>query len=94
MSRELTSFNPPDRVLDQLAQNACTMLSVLEVKKEISAGTRVSTYADHMPLYRQSEIYPRHGMELGRSTLADIVRPEDTPLAEIYQCDQRDLSSS
>ena len=29
--------------------------------------------ADHLPLYRQSEIYAREGVELDRSTLADWV---------------------
>jgi transposase len=33
----------------------------------------VSKYADHLPLYRQSEIYARVGVELERSTLADWV---------------------
>jgi len=33
----------------------------------------VSKYADHLPLYRQSEIYARQGIELERSTLADWV---------------------
>ncbi|MCC7123181.1 MAG: IS66 family transposase [Gammaproteobacteria bacterium] len=33
----------------------------------------VSKYADHLPLYRQSEIYGRDGVELERSTLADWV---------------------
>jgi len=33
----------------------------------------VSKYADHLPLYRQSEIYARQGVELERSTLADWV---------------------
>jgi transposase len=37
------------------------------------AHVLVSKYADHLPLYRQSEIYARHGVELGRSTLADWV---------------------
>jgi transposase len=32
-----------------------------------------SKYADHLPLYRQSEIYAREGVELSRSTLADWV---------------------
>jgi transposase len=30
-------------------------------------------YADHLPLYRQSEIYAREGVALSRSTLADWV---------------------
>lgn len=33
----------------------------------------VSKYCDHLPLYRQSEIYARDGMELDRSTLCDWV---------------------
>lgn len=33
----------------------------------------VSKYADHLPLYRQCEIYERQGVELDRSTLADWV---------------------
>ena len=33
----------------------------------------VSKYADHLPLYRQSEIYARAGVDLDRSTLADWV---------------------
>jgi transposase len=37
------------------------------------AHVLVSKYADHLPLYRQCEIYERHGIELERSTLADWV---------------------
>ena len=33
----------------------------------------VSKYADHLPLYRQSEIYARQGVEISRSTLAGWV---------------------
>jgi transposase len=33
----------------------------------------VSKYCDHLPLYRQSEIYARDGVELDRSTLSDWV---------------------
>jgi transposase len=33
----------------------------------------VSKYADHLPLYRQAQIYARQGIELDRSTLADWV---------------------
>jgi len=29
----------------------------------------VAKYADHQPLYRQSAIYARHGVELDRSTM-------------------------
>jgi transposase len=37
------------------------------------AHVLVAKYADHLPLYRQSEIYEREGIELDRSTLADWV---------------------
>jgi transposase len=37
------------------------------------AHVLVGKYADHMPLYRQSEIYAREGIELDRSTLAGWV---------------------
>ncbi len=33
----------------------------------------VSKYADHLPLYRQSQIFEREGLDLDRSTLADWV---------------------
>jgi len=33
----------------------------------------VSKYCDHLPLYRQSEIYARDGLDLDRSTLCDWV---------------------
>jgi transposase len=42
----------------------------------------VSKFADHLPLYRQSEIYRREGVDLSRSTLADWlgqVRPGGCP---------------
>jgi len=37
------------------------------------AHVLVSKYADHLPLYRQSAIYAREGVDLDRSTLADWV---------------------
>src|SRR5436190_12817384 len=37
------------------------------------AQVLVSNYADHLPLYRQAQIYARHGIDLDRSTLADWV---------------------
>src|SRR3984885_1420159 len=37
------------------------------------AHVLVAKYADHLPLYRQAEIYRREGIELDRSTLADWV---------------------
>lgn len=37
------------------------------------AHVLVSKYCDHTPLYRQSQIFARHGVELDRSTLANWV---------------------
>lgn len=37
------------------------------------AQVMVSKYCDHLPLYRQSQIYARDGVDLPRSTLADWV---------------------
>lgn len=37
------------------------------------AQVLVSKYADHLPLYRQTQIYARQGVTLDRSTLADWV---------------------
>ena len=37
------------------------------------AHVLVAKYADHLPLYRQAQIYARQGIELDRSTLADWV---------------------
>jgi transposase len=37
----------------------------------VLAHVIISKYADHLPLYRQAEIYGRDGLDLDRSTLAD-----------------------
>ncbi len=37
------------------------------------AQVLVSKFADHLPLYRQTQIYARQGVHLDRSTLADWV---------------------
>jgi len=37
------------------------------------AHVLVAKYCDHLPLYRQSQIFARHGVELDRSTLANWV---------------------
>ena len=37
------------------------------------AHVLVSKFCDHLPLYRQSEIYARQGVEIERSTLAGWV---------------------
>jgi transposase len=47
------------------------------------AHVLVSKYADHLPLYRQSEIYAREGVALERSTLADWVGRSTALLAPL-----------
>jgi transposase len=49
------------------------------------AHVLVSKYADHLPLYRQSQIYARQGIELDRSTLADWVGRAAAELRPLHQ---------
>jgi transposase len=53
------------------------------------AHVLVSKYADHLPLYRQSEIYARQGVELERSTLADWVGGASHLLAPLVEALRR-----
>ena len=64
----------PSRPVDRSVAGAGLMAHVL-----------VSKYADHTPLYRQSQIFARDGVELAVSTLSDIVGAAAwllTPLAQ------------
>jgi len=52
------------------------------------AHVLVNKYADHLPLYRQSQIFDREGIDLDRSTLADWVGKSAAllePLADVIQ---------
>jgi hypothetical protein len=53
------------------------------------AHVLVSKYSDHLPLYRQSEIYERVGVELERSTLADWVGGASRVLAPLVEAVKR-----
>jgi transposase len=53
------------------------------------AHVLVSKFADHLPLYRQSEIYERSGVELERSTLADWVGGASRVLAPLVDAVRR-----
>src|SRR6202140_5076790 len=53
------------------------------------APVLVSKYSDHLPLYRQSEIYAREGVELDRSTLADWVGGTSRLLAPLVEALRR-----
>jgi transposase len=47
------------------------------------AHVLVSKYADHLPLYRQSQIFERDGLDLDRSTLAEWVGKSTALLAPV-----------
>jgi transposase len=49
------------------------------------AQVLVSKYADHLPLYRQAQIYTRQGVDLDRSTLADWVGHAAWHLRPLHQ---------
>src|SRR5216684_5853157 len=49
------------------------------------AHVLVSKYCDHLPLYRQSEMYARQDVELERSTLADWVGGTSALLAPLVE---------
>jgi len=55
------------------------------------AHVLVSKYCDHLPLYRQSEIYAREGVELERSTLADWVGGTSALLAPLVEALRRHI---
>ena len=53
---------------------------------DLLAHVLVSKYGDHLPLYRQSRIFERDGLDLDRSTLADWVGKSTAllePLADV-----------
>lgn len=58
------------------------------------AHVLVSKYCDHLPLYRQSEIYAREGVELERSTLADWVGGTSSLLTPLVEALRRHVMSA
>ncbi|OYU41388.1 MAG: hypothetical protein CFE33_04900 [Pseudorhodobacter sp. PARRP1] len=58
------------------------------------AHVLVSKYADHLPLYRQAQIYSRQGVDLDRSTLADWVGRADFELRPVFDALMADLKRS
>ncbi|MGB9431909.1 MAG: IS66 family transposase [Candidatus Acidiferrum sp.] len=58
------------------------------------AHVLVSKYSDHLPLYRQAEIYAREGVELDRSTLAEWVGGCSRLLAPLVEALRRQVMSA
>src|SRR5690606_6618562 len=58
------------------------------------AHVLVSKYADHLPLYRQAQIYSRQGVDLDRSTLADWVGRAAFELRPVHDALTADLKRS
>jgi transposase len=58
------------------------------------AHVLVSKYADHLPLYRQSQIYSRQGIDLDRSTLAAWVGKAAYELKPVFNALIADLKRS
>jgi transposase len=54
----------------------------------------VSKYCDHLPLYRQSQIYARSGVELDRSTLAEWVGGSSELLAPLVEALRRHVMAT
>lgn len=58
------------------------------------AHVLVSKYADHQPLYRQSDIYAREGVDLDRSTLAGWVGASSDLLAPLVSAVRKHVLSA
>ena len=58
------------------------------------AHVLVSKFADHLPLYRQSQIYARSGLDVHRSTLADWVGKASFHIRPVFDCLARELKGS
>ena len=58
------------------------------------ADVLIKKYDDHLPLYRQSEIFARTGIKLSRNTLGDWVMQSADILAPLVQAMKPDLLSS
>ena len=58
------------------------------------AHVLIAKYADHLPLYRQAEMYAREGVELERSTLADWVGGSSRLLAPLHDALHRHVMTA
>lgn len=95
LERVRASFKVLRHVRPKLSCDACdTIVQAPAPSRPIDRGLAgpgllahvlVSKYADHLPLYRQSEIYAREGVDLDRSTLAGWVGATSELLAPLVE---------
>ena len=62
--------------------------------EDLVAHVVVSKYAEHLPLYRQAQIYSRQGIDLDRSTLGDWVGRAAFELRPVFDALIADLKQS
>lgn len=76
----------------------CELPSMPITKGKAGAGLLahiiVSKYCDHLPLYRQSEIFARQGIHLSRSTMAGWMRQIDDLVKPLSEALRKDVLSS
>lgn len=84
------------RTCEKIVQAPMPFLPIVRGKPGpgLLAHVLVSKYADHLPLYRQQEIYAREGVDLERSTLAGWVGQTATLLEPLTEALRNDVLSS
>jgi transposase len=84
------------RVCETIAQSPMPSLPIERGRPGpgLLAHVLVAKYADHLPLYRQSGIYAREGVELERSTLADWVGRSAALLDPLIDTLRKDVLAS
>jgi transposase len=58
------------------------------------ASVIINKYADHLPLYKQAQIYARQGVDIDRSTLTTWVGKAAFELKPVYDCLLANLKQS
>jgi transposase len=81
------------RSCEAIAQAAAPSLPIERGRpgSGLLAHVLVSKYCDHLPLYRQSEIFAREGVEIERSTLADWVGRAAALMAPLVEALRREV---
>ncbi len=87
MAREMSISKACDRVVEAYAPSRPIERGL--AGPNLPARVLVSKYEDHLPLYRQSEIYARQGVEISRSTLAGWVGSASDLLAPLVEAIQK-----